>query len=279
MTDLPGVDLVEAGALTPDAPVVLFVPGSYSTPAAWRGIQKRLAPRWRLVATSILGYGATRETRRPGDLAMDHEVAVLAEVGRRIGRPVHLVGHSFGATVALAAALARALEVASIATFEANPIDVIRGDGVRADAARNADGRDLYALTRAMCREFEAAIDAGEGDAAGRVIDFWGGPGAFQAMPEAVRDYCRQTVSANRLDWHTCFGFDAGEAAYRALACPVLLVRGGNANDQMVAITGRLAGWLPNARTEVVEGAGHFLITSHAEACARLLTEFLDQNA
>lgn len=56
---------------------------------------------------------------------------------------------------------------------------------------------------------------------------------------------------------------------------PVLLVRGGLANAAMVEITDGLAASLPDVRASVVDGASHFLITSHAAACALLLSDFL----
>jgi pimeloyl-ACP methyl ester carboxylesterase len=47
------------------------------------------------------------------------------------------------------------------------------------------------------------------------------------------------------------------------------------ANEAMVAITAGLVASLPAARAAVVDGASHFLITSPAEDCARLLVDFL----
>lgn len=257
------IDFVEQG----EGPATLFVSGSFGTPAAWRGIWKRMPPGRRLAATSILGYGATRETRTPGDLGMAHEVRVIEAAAARIAAPIHLVGHSFGATVALAAALARVADIRSIATFEANPLALIRENG--------SDG--LYQETRAMSRAFEAAQADGEPDAAARIIDFWGGAGSFAAMPEVVQDYCRATAAANVLDWRTAFAFEATMADYARLDVPVLLVRGGRANPAMRAITEGLARSLPDARAAVVADASHFLITSHPEECAGLLAAFLDE--
>jgi len=256
-----GIDFVAQG----DGPAVLFVSGSFGTPAAWRGLWKRLPEGHRLVATSILGYGATRETRTSADLGMAHEVRVIAAAAARIAAPIHLVGHSFGGTVALAAALAGVAEIRSIATFEANPLMLIREHGTEA----------LYESTRAMSRAFEAAHAGGERDAAARIIDFWGGAGSFAAMPAVVQDYCRATTAANVLDWRTAFAFEASMADYARLDQPVLLVRGSGANAAMTTITDGLAACLPNVRPAVVEGASHFLITSHPEACASLLADFL----
>jgi pimeloyl-ACP methyl ester carboxylesterase len=126
-----------------------------------------------------------------------------------------------------------------------------------------------------MSAAFEQAHNDGERDAAGRIIDFWGGAGSFAAMPEPVQDYCRATAFANVLDWRTAFAFEATMADYARLAIPALIVRGGLANEAMVAITEGLAASLPDVRMSVVEGASHFLITSHAEDCARLLGDFL----
>jgi pimeloyl-ACP methyl ester carboxylesterase len=255
------IDYQESG----EGAAILFVPGSFSTPAAWTGLQKGLPQDYRFVSTSLCGYGATDETRSLDDLGIEHEVRVVAAVAERVGEPVHLVGHSFGATVALAAALAGNVEVRSLTTFEANPVPLVRERG-RAD---------LFEAVQQMSAGFEAAHNAGERDAAGRIIDYWGHDGAFAAMPEAVQEYCRATTFANVLDWRTDYSFDAPMSEYGELSMPVLLARGGLANPVMVEITDALQASMPNARAAVVDGAGHFLISSHARDCAQLLTEFL----
>jgi pimeloyl-ACP methyl ester carboxylesterase len=242
------------------------VPGSYSTPSAWKPIQRLLAPHWRCVATSLCGYGQTAETRSLTDCGMEHELRVVMSVARRAPGPIHLVGHSFGGTVALALALSRQVEVASLALFEANPLDLLR-----------AGHADLHRATRGMSQDFEAAVRSGECDSPARIIDFWGGSGAFAAMPAAVQDYCRQTAPANVLDWHCDFGYPINHAELNQLTSPVLVVRGERANPAMVGMSEVLAAQLPQARAAVVAGAGHFLITSHAADCAGLLAAHLDR--
>jgi len=261
--DFPGIDYVGTGT----GPAVLFVPGSFSTTAAWAGVQKSMPPRFRMATTSLCGYGRTAESRRLDDCAMHHETSVIAEAARRIGNPVHLVGHSFGGTVALAAALAGVVDVISLTLFEPNPMRVARdlGAGQLVDEAYN------------MSQQFEAAHFAGDTDAAGCIIDYWGKTGDFAALPPAVADYCRKTAFANVLDWRTAFSFHATAADLRRLACPTLVVRGGAAIPLMVQMTQALVENLPNARTAVVDGAGHFLINTHERQSANLLTGFIDK--
>jgi len=246
---------------------IVFVPGSFSAPSAWRGVQKALPTGYRSIGTSLCGYGQTDETRSLDDLDIHHLTNVVDTVAEKVGEPFHLVGHSFGGTVALAAALHKPLNVLSIATFEANPLWILRED---------AD-RSLFGDTHSMSEAFEDAYNSGERDAAARIIDFWGRPGAFASMPEAVQDYCRSTTFSNVLDWRTAFRFEAISSDYSKLTIPVLLVRGSLANSAMVQITDRLKACIPNSKSEVIDGAGHFLITSHAADCGASLAKFLDE--
>jgi pimeloyl-ACP methyl ester carboxylesterase len=262
-TDLNEIDFTESGS----GPIVLFVPGSYSTPAAWRPIQRALPKRWRFVATSLCGYRRTLETRGMNDFGVEHHVRVIeATVRAAGGGPVHLVGHSFGGTVALAAAMARGFEVSSLSLFEANPVTVLRHHGHSA----------LHDITLRMSQNSERAVHVGERDAAARIIDFWGTKSDFAAMPEPVQDYCRQTTKANVLDWRAAFAFDVDEADLSRLDFPVLLVRGELANPTMRAVTTILGSTLPRVRDEIIAGAGRFLISSHPQACAATLGQHLD---
>lgn len=51
MVEKTQVDYQKSG----DGPVVVFVPGSFSTPAAWRPVMKLLPPGYRMVATALCG--------------------------------------------------------------------------------------------------------------------------------------------------------------------------------------------------------------------------------
>ncbi|WP_192183769.1 alpha/beta fold hydrolase [Mesorhizobium amorphae] len=255
------IDYAEEGS----GPTVLFIPGSFSTYAAWRPMQKWLSPDYRMIGTSLCGYGATAETRSRNDFGMRHQLRIIEQAARRAGGPVHLVGHSFGGTVALAAALANTIDVASLSLFEANPIALL-----------NSEPRQgLYQDVLRLSREFSAAVAAGDADAAGIIIDFWGGQGTFAALPEIVRTHCRQTAATNVIDWLTVFSFEASLRDYSALDIPVLLVRGGLANPAMVEMTDMLQHALPHVHSTIVEDAGHSLIATHAQKCAALLTRFL----
>ena len=86
------IDYDEQGS----GPTIVFVPGSWGTRSAWRGVIAALDKPFRVVTTSLLGYGGTQERRTATDLSMERQAEIIEAVARRAGGTVHLVGHSFG---------------------------------------------------------------------------------------------------------------------------------------------------------------------------------------
>lgn len=244
---------------------VLFLPGSYSTPRAWAGMFERL-DGWRLLSVSLPGYGTTQERRAPVSCRMAEMTGFVADVAAEIGAPFHLVGHSFGGQVALAAALEARLPILSLVTFEGNPI-----------YARGTEPFAWQAETDAMLARFEAALAASDPEAAGIIIDYWSATGTFAAMPPAIRSFCAATASTNLLDWRTAQDFTPALSDFSRVGIPCTICRGGLANAAIRDISDGLVEALPQARLEVVDGADHFLISTHPEACAGIVAEHLER--
>lgn len=73
------VDYTESG----DRPAVLFIPGSFSTPAAWTNMQKLLPQSFRFIGTSLCGYGSTEETRSLEDFGIEHLIQTIEAVVKK----------------------------------------------------------------------------------------------------------------------------------------------------------------------------------------------------
>lgn len=242
-------------------PAVLFIPGSYSTSAAWRPMQKILPDTFRVISTSLCGYGATSETRTLQNFGMEHELNVINAIAEHVDTPLHIVGHSFGATVALAAALSGKVNILSLSLFEPNPMDILQASGQVG----------LFNQTKERGGAFEAAHFSGDINAPRLIIDFWAGASAFDNLPEAAQSYCRAVAFCNVLDWHTVYTLAASLTEYEGMNIPTLLVRGSESNTAMVAMVETLKETIPNNRTAVIEGASHSLIMTHAQECADTL--------
>jgi len=254
------IDYGEQGS----GPTILFVPGSWSTGALWRGVIALLGDRFHAVTTTLLGYGDTEERRTPDDVSIEREVDVIEAVIQRTNNSVvHLVGHSYGGTVCLATVLRDQTRIASLTLFEATPFGLLSRSG---DLA-------LYEHVRAMSDAYVRSYGNGERLAARSVIDFYGGNGSFDTFPSRTQDYIVATTPTNLLDWSSAWCFDVPLAACAGITAPSLFVRGECGHPAVRRIAEVLNDLVSGSSLVTVPGASHFMITTHAADVARLIGE------
>ena len=85
------------------SPVVLLH-SSLSSKAQWTALAERLAPRFRVIALDLYGYGDSPMPDAAASFTLDDEVRLVADAVDRLVPPhvrVHVVGHSYGGLVAL----------------------------------------------------------------------------------------------------------------------------------------------------------------------------------
>ena len=255
------IDYDEQGS----GPTILFVPGSWATPSAWRGVIAALPGRFRIVTTSLLGYGDTAERRTGTDIFIEREAEILETVALRVGGALHLVGHSYGGQVCLAVALRQVAELTSLTIIEATAFPLLR-------ETRNLK---LYEEVATMHAAYLQAFEAGDKQAARRVIDFFGGKGTFDALPDRMRDYVVAKTTTNILDWHCGFGFGAPLSAYAGITVPTLILCGESAHPSILRTAEILAGTMPNVSLKVIAGASHFMMATHPTHVAALVGEHI----
>ncbi|HKA43978.1 MAG TPA: alpha/beta fold hydrolase, partial [Burkholderiales bacterium] len=111
----------EAGS----GPGIVCLHANASSSSQWRTLMERLAPKFHVLAADSYGHG--RSPAWPADrrVALRDEVALLEPVFARAGEPVILVGHSYGAAVALIAAIDRPQRVRALALYEPTLFSVL----------------------------------------------------------------------------------------------------------------------------------------------------------
>ena len=237
-------------------PVVLLH-SSGSSGAQWRGLVARLAEA-RVIAPDLYGYGESSPWRGLAAFTLAHEAEAVLALIRRMGGPVHLVGHSYGGAVALHIARTRGDLLRTLTVIEPVAFHLLRG-GAPADAKGLAE---IEGITREVgealaCGDYERGWQ--------RFIDYWNGSGAWAAMPAGKRDTMRGQLAKVALDFHSTLHEPVGIGPFRMVAVPTLVMRGSRTRLPTSRICERLAEALPDATLHTVDGAGHMLPLTHRE--------------
>jgi pimeloyl-ACP methyl ester carboxylesterase len=237
-------------AVTGSGPRVVLVHGSIvGAERTWRH-QLGLAERWTLVLPNRPGFGASPALER-GDF--EAEAPLFAEL---LGDRAHLVGHSYGAVIALLAAALRPEAVLSLTVSEPGSLAVARGRP-EVDAVI-ANGELLYDYARsAEPREFLMAFRSG-------VHSSHETPGE---LPDWLERGARH-VMAERPPWEADIPLDALATA----TFPKLVVSG--AHDDAFEIACDVLAERIGARRAVLPGRGH-TIPALGAAYNAVLEEFL----
>jgi pimeloyl-ACP methyl ester carboxylesterase len=234
-----------------DGPPVVLVHGSVVGPQrTWRA-QRPLAARWTLVMPSRPGFGASPPLPR-GDFAAEAPL-----VGELLGEDgAHLVGHSYGAVIALLAAAARPQAVRSLTVSE--PGELRLAAGIPEVDATIANGEELYRRRGELAPLHFVRL-------------FRLGVGSAHETPDELPDWLERGarhVMEERPPWEAEIPLEALAAA----RFPTLVVSGGH-SPVFEAVCDALAGAL-DAERAVIPGRGH-TIPSTGEPYNDLLDAFL----
>lgn len=234
---------------------------SLSHGGEWAGVAAHLAGV-RLMAPDLPGHGR----QPPWDGAEPHGQATrqAAACAAALGAPVDVIGHSFGATVALRLALERPDLVRALVLVEP----------VLFAAARAAEDAS-FAAHLAGQRRFHALLAEGRlAEATAGFLADWGAGEAWDDLRPAMQDYMTARIAMVVALDPVLIGDAAGLLRYlglESLGLPVLLVAGDQSPPIVGAIQTELARRLPMVTRAVVPGAGHMLPVTHAAELAALV--------
>ena len=243
---------------------IVFIHGSYATGSTWKKMIEQLAVNHHCISIKLPGHGGAPD---PGDFSepsIETELLILEQVVNELtAEPIHLVGHSYGGVVALAQALKGNLSVSQMTLFE--PVSVWVLD-VEKDEA-------MSALVRKFLVKYRHDVSQGCQYSCGQVIDFWGGEGSFESLPSFIRDSMDTLTRNNIRHWDICTSIRSNKSDLQGCSIPTRLVCGTESNPVAHAITDHLNKEILNSKKYTIEGASHFLVTSHASECLSVLKD------
>lgn len=252
--------------MTDQKQTVLLLHSSAGSARQWQDLVKLLTPQFRVHAVDFHGHGSQRawESDSPLTLADDAQLAapVLSENGG-----AHVIGHSYGAAVALKLTSMYPTRVRSLVTYE--PVLF----GWLVDAGRERDVQDVIPVAAAM-REQLARND--EHAAARLFIDFWCGAGVWDSSPRPRQDYMAARMPAVLRHFNALFGEPIPRSQLPLLKMPMLMMTGARTMDVARRMAALLRSLFPRARHETLDAMGHMGPVTHASEVNRRLGGFLD---
>lgn len=231
------------------APVVALH-SSASTGSQWKKLLEDMEGRYEVIAPDLPGYG---NGRLKADDGQNNVAAAAGPVIRRIeklGTPVHLVGHSFGAAIALKIALMRPDLIKSLCLYEPACFHILR-DGDRAD-------RDLYSGITDVAETMSSSARVGKPEKGMKhFIDFWNGADTWHRMPDYAQRHLTVQASSVMTDFARGFAESWTLEELGRLAMPTLVMMGMDSPALAQRVAMRIADAIRGARLAMLPGLGH----------------------
>lgn len=230
---------------------------------AWRALGTALGNHLTLTAFDLPGHGKSDDWDDAQDL---HALCTAAAFRHMTGR-MDVIGHSFGATVALRMAVEQPRLVRSLTLIE--PVFF---------AAAMRDAPDRAAAHESEASPYSVALAQGDTKLAARLFNrVWGDGTGWDDVPEKTRQYLADRMHIVPGQATAIIEDNAGILDNLSRATmPCVLIQGAQTADIIDAIHASLAMRLPNAHRAFIKGAGHMSPITHPDDVAYEVLELLE---
>jgi pimeloyl-ACP methyl ester carboxylesterase len=256
------VDILEAG----NGPLVVLVHSSVSGARQWRKLIETLARSHHVKAVNLFGYGRTPSWSAARCQTLADQAALIEAVVPEHATDVGLVGHSFGASVAMRAAAHLGSRVSRLVLLEPNPFYLLRDNGRMEAFGEAARLRDIVKTHGARG---EWAIAAEE------FADYWGGSGTWKATTPDRRATFVEALKPNFHEWDAVMNETTPLTAWGAqLPAKTVIVYDKNTVRpirEIVELMRDATTW----QTTTIPRGGHMAPLSHPDLVNPIVAKFL----
>jgi pimeloyl-ACP methyl ester carboxylesterase len=245
---------------------ILLIHGSWSDHSVWDPVIAGLSSNFRVLTYDRRGHSKSEkaDTQGSGDEDASDAAALLAQLSLV---PAHVVGNSFGGSIALKMAAVQPPVLRSLNVHEPPLFDLLASDPSIAPT-----------LTQGTKRREEVVRVLESGDRVGAARLFVDtltfGPGTWERMP-TVR---RKMVVANADTWldetKDAEGSSVDLNALERFTRPALLTYGGRGLQGSKLIIERLASALPNSKAKLFPNDGHSPHATNPDEFVSTVTAF-----
>ena len=248
---------------------VVFVHASASGIAQWRAYQHALSDRYVTAAVHLHGYGATTPWDRPHRQRLADQAGLVGTVIQAIGRPAHVVGHSFGGAVALETARQSRDDVVSVAVYEPTVFWVLQ-------TAAPECWEEISGVVRAV----QTGVASGDlGRAAAGFVDYWARDKVWERMSDRQRAAAASAMVSVAHEADALMSPPADPDAWLAdVPAPTLVIKAQDSPGPVREVA-RLLTENERRQLHVIDSGGHMAPVTNPAAVLAALPPFLDRSS
>ncbi|MEM7112109.1 MAG: alpha/beta hydrolase [Chloroflexota bacterium] len=243
--------------------IVVCLHASASTSQQWHLLRQSLANEpYRFVAPDLYGYG---QGPRPSEtFSMEDEVQlVLGNLAH--DESFHLIGHSYGGSVALRVAQRVPERVLSLTLFEPVSFGYLKVNNTAVfEAVKHALGKTAQAIDEG---NFVAA--------ASHFINYWAGAPLFEQMPSFMQKMIVNCMPKVGLERQGLFEDCVEVTELSTLTMPTLLLSGKRSTEEVQVLAGILHQALPASRLIRIAKLSHMAPVMNPDVVNPYIIDFL----
>ncbi len=233
----------------------------------WTPLIAKLSTRYRVIAPDLLGYGRSEPWPVNARLHPWSDLGVIQTLADAVGEPVHLVGHSYGGTLALEAGRILGGRARSLTLIEPVAFHLLRLTG------RIREWKEITEVGQRVTTGLRMRRD----ELAARVyVKYWVGRLRWLSMSNDARRQVVSTVGKVGAEFEAISHLRRTIGDYRTITAPTRLIVGQRTPKPARAIVDELLHILPNAHVNVLPRAGHMSPLTHPVETSALVAEHVD---
>lgn len=246
---------------------VVFLHCSLAHGGAWKGVMDRLSPDFKLYAPDLPGHGQSQDWDQK-IIFQDQSLITTIGLLKQINEPCHLVGHSFGATVAMRIALEFPDLVNRLILFE--PVFF----GCLHDVKN-----PMYNIWSEREKPFRDMIEIGDIEGASKVFtDLWGAGEQWVNLSSFQRAYIRERIHLIEAGSQSIIASSTDRMRlkdYKKVEKSVYLLEGENSPAVISQIQKTLQNTFPQVTRDIIGNSGHMAPITHPKEFSENVKKFL----
>jgi pimeloyl-ACP methyl ester carboxylesterase len=253
-----------------DGQPVVLIHSSVSANRQWRALTEVLKDRYRVLAINLFGYGETTPWAGAAPQSLYAQAQLIMALCDELRAPLHLVGHSFGGSVALKAAGLLSSRVRSLILLEPNPFYLLKQSG-RTEAFLESRGLRDHVKCYGALGDWSKVAE--------RFADYWLGDGAWNAMPEQRRTAFAASLPPNFHEWDAVMEEETTIEEWKNLKARTLVVSDGATRLPIREIVTLFAKTCPHWTFRTIPEGGHMAPLTRPELINPVVRQFLDEDS